>query len=188
MGEKRQRMVILGLVAVAAIPLMVAATAFACANLAVLKLDRANAKPGDRVTALGRNFSTAKQASEVSVRFNGRNGQVLWQGRPDSKGRIRPAFTAPSARGGNYVIVATQQAASGAPVGGTPGRAPLRIRGSKSSSSVIAAPLASPGSGPSAPVAVPTLGASLLLLLAVSGGAFALTPAARRRHAGATVS
>lgn len=184
MREKRQRTVVLGLVAAAAIPLMIAATAFACANLAVIKLDRANAKPGDRVTALGRNFSTAKQASDVTVRFNGRNGPVLWQGRPDAKGRIRPAFTAPRARGGNYVILATQQTAAGAPVGGTPGRAPLRIRGSKSSSSVIAAPLASPSGGPSLPAGVPVFGAVLALLLAMSGGAVALASAARRRQAG----
>lgn len=182
MGHQRQRLIIVGLLATAAIPLIVAATAFACANLAVLKLNRANAKAGDPVTAVGRNFSTAKQASEVTVRFNGRNGRILWQGRPDGAGRIKPSFTTPRARAGDYVIVATQLTASGTPVGGTPGRAPLRIRGSKSSSSVVAAPISSPGGGPTSPL--PVVGATLLLALALSGGAVALSSAARRRHTG----
>lgn len=178
MREPRRRSAVLIIVAMAAVPLLVAATAFACARLATLKLDRANARAGTTITAVGRNFNSAANASPVAIRFNSRSGNVLWEGRPDAKGRFRATFKMPSAPRGYYVILATQTVASGAPAAGTPGRAPIRIRSAKASA---AAGTAGSG-GPGAP---PTGTAAALLLAALGAGGLVLT--ARRRTAGRSI-
>src|SRR5215210_8726569 len=120
-----------------AIPLAVAATAFACGSLATLKLNRATANAGDQVSARGGSFNTSPRASAVQLRFNSRNGRVLWEGRPRSNGRFSATFDAPKARGGYYVILATQTGPDGRPAAGTPGRAPLRLKRRASSSSSL---------------------------------------------------
>ena len=140
----------------AAIPLVVAASAWACAALATLRLDTRAAAPGTEVSGVGRNYSPA--GSFVTVRLGGRKGPVLWEGPPaGSRGNIRPTFEVPAVKPGSYVIVATQSTATGAPVAGTPGRAALRItRTSAGSSQAPASSWASPGpSGPGGPEAAP---------------------------------
>ena len=178
---------VLAVVVVLAVPLAVAATALACGSLATLKLNRATAAPGNEVTARGGNFNTSPRASTVQLRFNGRNGRVLWEGRPLASGRFDATFTAPSARAGYYVIVATQTGPDGRPAAGTPGRAPLRIRrarsGSSSSATVPAAPLAPSANGPSPPAVAPeTVGAIALAAIALLGGAAGLSAPSRRRR------
>src|SRR3712207_7805617 len=42
-----------------------------------------------------RNFNSAATASNVALRFNSRNGRVLWEGRADSAGQIRASFQVP---------------------------------------------------------------------------------------------
>jgi hypothetical protein len=179
---------VLAAVVVLAIPLAVAATAFACGSLATLKLNRATAPVGADVKAVGGNYNSSPRASTVQLRFNGRNGRVLWEGRPSADGRLTGTFAAPDARPGHYVIVATQTGPDGRPAAGTPGRTPLRITraaaSSKSEAAVPAAPFASPpADGPPppaiAPVTVLAIGLGSLGLL---GGGIAVVRTGRRRR------
>jgi hypothetical protein len=67
-------------------------------------------------------------------------------------GKIADTFTVPaSVSPGWYVVLATQNSASGAPKSGTPGRTTLRIQGS-GGSTVVGAPWGG-SSGPSSPAA-----------------------------------
>lgn len=174
----------LAFVGMLGIPLAVVATAYACANLATVKLNRAAATPGTQVSFMGRNFNSNAAASPVTVRWNGRNGEVLFSGRPDRSGKLSATFKVPEAKPGYYILVATQVAPNGRPAPGTPGRAPLRVARSSgsSSSSVVAAPVSSGPAAPQAPLAI-GLGLSALML---AGGAGAL--AARRRRIPARLS
>lgn len=165
--------------AAVAIPLAVVATAFACANLTTLKLDRGAVAPGSDVTAYGRNFNSNPNASTVTLRFNGRNGRVLWEGRPASNGKLTGTFKAPNVQAGQYVIVATQTGVDGRPAAGTPGRAPIRIKGGASSS---AAPAPAGPSGPTLP-SLPVAAGTALLMLALAGGGLALITGGRRHAA-----
>ena len=153
------------------------ATAFACANLASVKLSRAAATPGTTVQFMGRNFNANQAASPVSIRWNGRAGQVLATARPDSNGKVSVPFTVPRARAGHYVIVATQIGPNGRPASGTPGRAPLRIGARRNSGSTVVAPVTT-GGGPSAPQVLP-VGLGILALTLVGG---LTTLAVRRRR------
>lgn len=169
-----------GMIAAAvAVPLTVVATAFACANLATLKLDRGSAGAGSDVTAYGRNFNSNVNASPVQMRFNGRNGRVLWEGRAQSNGRLTATFPAPSVQPGQYVILATQTGIDGRPAAGTPGRAPLKIRAGASSS---AAPPPAGANGPTMPSLPVGLGMALLML-GLAGGGLALIGSGRREGA-----
>ena len=175
-----------------AVSLAVASTAWACANLATLRLDTRAAAPGTDVSGIGRNYSQA--GSLVTVRL-GRKGPVLWEGPPvGSRGKITPTFKVPAVKRGSYVIVATQSTATGAPVPGTPGRASLRISGpAAGSSQAHPSSWASPGpSGPAAPEAAPTgqnggapvlpTLAGVLLSVALLGGGLTLVARARAAH------
>lgn len=195
LGEKgrvalSRRHGVLAAIALLSTPLAVAATAFACGSLATLKLSRGAVQAGGSVGVKGANFNSSPRASTVTVRFNGRNGPVLWEGRPEVDGDIAGRFTAPKARPGYYVIVATQTGPDGRPAAGTPGRASLKIKrkrqASSSSSAVAPAPLAAPpgGNGPPppavAPVTVLAVGLGMLGLIAAGAGT---ARASRRRKA-----
>jgi hypothetical protein len=180
---------VLAVVALLSVPLAVAATAFACGSLATLKLSRSAVQAGQSVGVKGANFNSSPRSSTVTVRFNSRNGTVLWEGRPDVDGRIAAQFDAPKARPGYYVIVATQTGPDGRPAAGTPGRAPLKIkrkRRATSSSEVAAAPFAAPpgGNGPAPPAVAPVtvLAIGLGMLGVIAGGA-GIVRASRRRRA-----
>lgn len=180
-----RRIGVLAAVLVAAVPLAIAASAFACANLFSLKLDRAAGTPGTQVSAVGRNFNTNPAASPVQIRFNSRNGRVLWEGRPEA-GKVRGRFAIPNARPGQYVIVATQLGPNGRPAAGSPGRAPLRVRSSSGSSGAVpVAPWSPRGDGPApqgAPIVTPAVlgGAGVVLGLLGVGIAFVATSRRRR--------
>lgn len=163
--------------AAVALPLAVVATAFACANLATLKLDRGGVAAGTEVTAYGRNFNSNAAASTVTLRFNSRNGRVLWEGRPLSNGKLTGKFAAPAVQPGQYVILATQKGVDGRPAAGTPGRAPLSIKSGAASSAV---PPPSSSGGPTMPSAPVTAGLALLML-GLAGAGMALISGARRR-------
>lgn len=185
MSRTRRRFAVLAAIAAVGVPLTVVAAAFACANLAVIKLNRASATPGTQVWFEGRNFNSRAGASPVTVRWNSRNGQVLFEGRPVD-GKLSGTFTVPRSSNGYYIVVATQVAPNGRPASGTPGRAALRVRttsarsarSSRSSRSVVAAPVTPPG-GPGGPPAAQIVGLGLSGLL-LAGGLTAL--AVRRRR------
>jgi hypothetical protein len=133
-----------------AVPLSFASLAYACGVLATLHFNHASTSPGASVSALGGNYSTAKTASLVVLRFNGRTGGVLWSGHPDANGSIHSTFTVPAVGPGYYLIFASQSTAAGVPVAGTPGRAVLRIGSPSKARRAAAALWPSTGSGPGA--------------------------------------
>ena len=179
MSRTSRRFAVLASIGIIGIPLAVVATAFACANLASAKLNRAAASPGATVSFMGRNFNSNAAASPVSIRWNGRGGQVLATARPASTGKVSTTFTVPNVKSGYYVIVATQTGPNGRPASGTPGRAPLRVTARRSSSTVVVAP-APTGGGTAGPQALPVgLGLSAFMLV---GGL--MTLAVRRRRTG----
>ncbi|HWF52511.1 MAG TPA: hypothetical protein VG294_17850 [Solirubrobacteraceae bacterium] len=184
-----------------AVPLSFASLAYACGVLATVHFNHASTSPGASISAIGGNYSTAKTASLVVLRFNGRAGTVLWSGHPDANGSIHSTFTVPSVGPGYYLIFASQTTATGAPVAGTPGRAVLRIGSPSSARRAAAALWPSNGSGPGASshstVANPGVpgrgsGAGTLIALAsavlLAGGVLVLLDDRRRgRHTTAAV-
>ncbi len=93
----------------ALVPLAVVSTAYACANLATLYLDKKVATPGTPVDGDGRNYSSRDDSSAVTIRLDSRAGRILWQGRPGPTGRITPRFLTPKTTAGYHVLLATQQ-------------------------------------------------------------------------------
>lgn len=122
MRSTRQRWAFSLVVATLAVPLAVVSVAFACGRLATLQLGPERVGSGGQMSGFGRNYTTAPTASPVEIHFNRRNGPVLWSGRPDPSGTIRPRVTLPKARPGYYVLLATQTTGTGAASPGTPGR------------------------------------------------------------------
>jgi len=175
LSRSRRKLAVLAVVGIVGVPLSVVATAFACANLAALKLDHAGASPGTQVAFKGRNFNNNAAASAVQLRWNSRTGQILGEARAGAGGKINGIFTVPQARPGYYIIVATQTGPNGKIASGTPGRAPLKIRAA-ARSSLVGAPVA-PGGGPAAPQPW-LIGAGLLGVALLAGIS---TIAVRRR-------
>lgn len=163
------------------VPLSVVATAFACANLAALKLDHAGATPGTQVAFKGRNFNNNAAASAVQLRWNSRTGQILGEARAGAGGKIKGIFTVPQARPGWYIVVATQTGPNGRIASGTPGRAPLKIRAAASSS--VVGGTVTPDGGPAGPQPW-LIGAGLLGIALLAGVS---TIAVRRRPVRAAV-
>ena len=177
MSRTTRRFAVLASIGIIGIPLAIVATAFACANLASAKLNRAAATPGSTLSFMGRNFNSNAAASPVSIRWNGRAGQVLATARPASTGKVSTTFRVPNVKPGYYIIVATQTGPNGRPASGTPGRAPIKVVKRSSGSTVAVAP-APTGGGTAGPQALPVgLGLSAFMLV---GGV--MTLAARRRR------
>jgi len=148
------------------LPLAIVSTAWACANLATLRLDKSVAAPGDAVAVTGKGYSghgstTNVGDSDVTVTLAGRKGVRVGTATVNSAGQISETMRLPSnASPGWYVLVATQYAADGTPKPGTPGRTRIRIQGS-------AQAVASPWSS-----AKPTGPAGISLSAARDGGGF----------------
>ena len=182
------------LICSAAIPLVIAATAWACGVLAFLKLDTSVARPGQLVTATGGNYGQVSSNSPVSIRLDSRRGPVLATATPDPGGKINTTFNVPAtARTGWHVIMATQTTSSGTPKSGTPGRTTLRIQGAaKGSSGPVAAWGPSKPTGPGGseasvgsagtPAVLPTL-LGILASLALLGTGLTLVRRGRARAA-----
>jgi hypothetical protein len=162
-----KRKIGLALVFGAALPLAIASVAWACGILATLSINTKVAAPGQTITVTGKNYGTAASgASAVSFRLKSRNGTVLTQvPAPAGTDKISATFAIPANTSpGWYVLLATQNSASGVPKTGTPGRTTVRIQGA-AQSSVVGAPWGSPNpSGPSAQ-AQQAGGGSLLAIL-----------------------
>jgi hypothetical protein len=142
------------------LPLVVAATASAQGS--TLQLSVQTASPGQSVTATGGSFSSAAGFSSVSIRLSTRDGRILTDATPDSRGRIEARFRAPSVDPGEYLILATQTSANGRQRAFTPARTTLRVVAA--GSGAVAPPGGgSPGGGPPiAPLAAATLALTLL--------------------------
>ena len=175
----------------ALVPLVVAATAWACGVLATVKLDRTVAAPGQELNVTGINYSAPGTTfTPVQIRWNSRSGPVIATAVPDASGRISttarvPAGTEP----GWYVVNGTQfRLSDGTPKSGTPGRTTLRVQGAAQSSSSpwSGAPGAGAGvtvdGGPGGPPLVPTL-LGLAMSLGLLGGGLTLVSRSRGRRA-----
>ena len=187
LSHKGRKIVMPVIVAIAAIPLLVAATAFACANLVTAKALTSGGTPGSEITVVARNLNNSAAASAAQMRFNSRSGPVLFEGRPSS-GKLVGKITVPNVKPGKYVVIVTQLGPNGRMVAGAPGRAAIVVKSATGAATASpGAPWAAPsgGSGPGTPLAVPFgLG---VLALALVGGATALAAGSRRRSAPSAV-
>jgi hypothetical protein len=160
----RKRMTVLSALVVAATAFS-AAAAFACTNLATLNLSSGTGKPGDTITVTGSSFRMPREApTGVQIRWNGVDGPVLAETRPDRVGNISATFTVPEAPPDNYVIVAVLRDARGADTSGTPARAQFQILGP--GNRTVAAPLTEPAP----PVAAGESSSTGLIALTVALG------------------
>ena len=105
------------------------AVAYACTNLATLNLSSATGKPGDVITVTGSSFRQPADLPGVMLRWNGLDGPVLAEVRPDRVGNISASITIPEAPPDTYVIVAVLKDARGNDTSGTPARAQFQILG-----------------------------------------------------------
>jgi hypothetical protein len=185
----------LGTVAGAVALLVVGTVAFACTNLATLNLSSAAGKPGDVVTVTGSSFrvnsNNVEASNPVMLRWNGVDGPVLAEVKPDRAGNISATFTVPEGQPGYYVLVATQRDANGVDAYGTPARASYQILGPNGQpviqpvSAPPAAPVATEGS--SAGIIALTVGLGVLGLALFGAGFTAFVRQARRAPVAATV-
>jgi hypothetical protein len=149
------------------------AVSYACTNLATLNLSSNAGKPGDTITVTGSSYRMPSDTQTgVQIRWNGLDGPVLAEVRPDRVGNISTTFTVPEAAPDNYVVVAVLKNGRGVDTSGTPARAQFQIVGA------AGRPVSQPPSAP-APVAASGGGGSaapiaLLVVLGVAGmGLFA---------------
>ena len=182
----RRTVGVLGAV-VLAILTLTGAAAYACTNLATLNLSSGAGKPGETVTVTGSSYRMPADAPNgVLIRWNGLDGPVLAEARPDRVGNITATFTVPEAAPDNYVVVAVLRNGRGVDTSGTPARAQFQILGDAGrpvpQAPSAPAPVATGGEGSSAgPIA-------LLVVLGVSGlglfgaGFIAVARQARRRE------
>ena len=138
---------------VAAVTTVVAATSFACTNLASINLSSTYGKPGDAIVVTGSGFSGGVEGAmegmdmgamdmaagagmsttglavrpPVLLRWNGPDGLLLTSAIPDRTGSISVTINVPDAQPGHYSLVAVQKNAQGYDVYGTPARAPFQI-------------------------------------------------------------
>lgn len=138
-----------------AVPLMFASIVAACTALATMDSPQSGkaVEPGSTVEGTGKGFSAASP-NEVEIRFDKRDGEVLWHGRPTPQGNITYSFKVPNVPSGQYVILGVQNDASGKPVSGSPARMSLNIQGPPPSGSSTPAPAAAPEQAP-APASQP---------------------------------
>ena len=182
------------LILAAAVPLVIASAAWACARLSVLHVNPNVAKAGATVSVIGRNYD---RNAPVSIRLDKRTGPVVWSGTTDRSGNLSGSFAVPNVRPGAHILLAAQQTATGVTAAGQPARAVLRVTGTaarsrKSRRSVApvawlpAAP-SDPGASDGAPlggVPMPAAVAGGILALGLSGTGLMVLLGARRRHAG----
>ena len=118
------------LILVGSVVVVTGAAAFACTNLATLNLSSATGKPGDVVTVSGSSFRMpANVTTGIQIRWNGADGPVLAEVRPDKAGNFVTTVTIPDGAPGYYVMTAVLRDAKGADVSGTPARAQFQIVG-----------------------------------------------------------
>lgn len=121
----------------AAIPLAVAATAWACGNLAVLRVVGPSAvPPGSTITVTGSNYRSTTSNTPVQIRLDSRTGTVLKDDIiPNSANRISAEVSLAGVASGYHVLLATQwRKSDGIITSGGPGRTTFRVQGSSASS------------------------------------------------------
>ncbi len=137
MGRFRRRPVQVGAALVVGAVLLSGAAAWACTNVAVLRLDRQKARSGATIQGMGKYFrASERDAGPVQIHFNSLKGNVLTRtvvdaGKTPNGARccdIDYSFKVPKVKPGAYTIVATQyRTSTGEPVYGTPARTAFRV-------------------------------------------------------------
>jgi hypothetical protein len=179
------------------IPLAIAATAWACGNLATLRIEGSSTvAPGSSVLVRGSNYSSpggTTGRTNVEIRLDSRTGQVLATAVPNADGKIEVQVPIPANTPADWhTLLGTQWqtlgSAAGAPVSGTPGRAVVRVQGAAASASSPwsggpgGAPVKVDGGGPSSPAPLPTL-LAVALSLGLLGSGLTLVARSRTRTA-----
>ncbi len=195
----RRRVFGLGTTAAALVAL--AATAYACTNMAQLNISSARGRPGDVITITGSSFGVvcvcgpSQPPTPVKIRWNGINGEVKAEMMPDKAGTLSAAFTVPDAKPGYYVIVATQRDdVYHIDAAGTPARATFEVLGANGESVVgtdvlASADLAGDPETSSGLIGL-TIGLGALGLALFAGGSIAVLrqAATRKRQVAAKVT
>ena len=192
MNLRRKVAVSLGSAATAVV--IAGAAAFACTNLATLNLSSAAGKAGDAVTVTGSSFRVNARDLNASfpvvLHWNGVDGAVLAEAKPDKAGNISATFTVPEGQPGYYVIVATQRSPQGVDQYGTPARASYQILGPNGQSVVqpVGSTAGTVGTETSSSgIIALTVGLGALGLALFGAGFIAFVRQARRAPAAATV-
>ena len=192
MNLRKKVAVVFGSAATATV--IAGAAAFACTNLATLNLSSSAGKAGDNVTVTGSSFRVNARdvaaSDPVVLHWNGVDGAVLAETKPDKAGNISATFTVPEGQPGYYVIVATQKDAKGVDAYGTPARASYQILGPNGQSVVqpVSNPAANVGTETSSSgIIALTVGLGALGLALFGAGFIAFVRQARRAPAAATV-
>lgn len=156
MGEAVLRRGLLLVVGVAAAVLMVGAAAYACTAFATLEFVSSADAPGAVVEGTGKGFRSSHGQSpggEVRVRWDRRDGAVLWAGEASEDGTVAFDFTVPDVAPGHHVIVATQSTTdpetgeeTETPVYGTPGRQSFEVVAAASQGQLAPAASSEPSS------------------------------------------
>jgi len=155
----------------ATIPVAVfAATAWGCGALVTLKASDSVAAPGETITVSGRNYGNPPTNSAVSIRWNGRTGDVLTTATPTAGAISVPVTIPASAKPGWYVVAATQyNVNTGIAKSGSPGRTTVRVQGNAVSSSAPWGAAKPTGAGGSGSPDLPLPGILLSVALLASG-------------------
>lgn len=133
------------------VAVVLAASAFACTNLASINLSSTFGKPGDAIVVTGSGFSGGVEGPmegmdmgamdmasmgstsglavrpPVVLRWKGPDGPVLASAIPDRTGSISVTITVPETQPGRYSLAAVQKNAQGYDVYGTPARAAIQV-------------------------------------------------------------
>lgn len=177
-NTRRRRFGISMILAAAAIPLALASLAFGCGVLATLFLTPGRVTQSSELSGYGRNYSSSPKASEVTIRLDRRYGPVVWSGRANETGYIKPTFTLPAGlKPGFHLLMATQTNPGGTPSAGTPAKwrvfvgSAARRRAASSAAGAWAPSFTGSGSGGGSAPAIRTDTGLLAALL--SGGLLA---------------
>lgn len=185
------RRIALGVFAAVGVAVVSSAIAFACVPSARLGLSTASGVPGDKITVSGASFGVPVNAKNpVQIRWNGAEGPLLAEVRPDPLGNFSIPVTVPDGPAGAYAITAVWLDEEGNTGAGTPARAVFEIR--VPGATAVTTPAAAPAPQAAAPVAAPTSASSFpvglviglgVLGLALFGGGFVAVTRSRKASA-----
>lgn len=108
--------------------LVSASTILACIPIATLNLSQAEATPGSKITATMQQANT--RAGDITLHWNAVDGPVLATATPGTTGGMTASFTVPNeAKGGYFLVIATQDAKPDVGTFGLPARAVIHVVG-----------------------------------------------------------
>jgi len=158
----RKRALLLVALGLIAVPLSMAAVAYACTAVATLSNSPGAASAGSTVTVSGKGFgnhdpSVASSNGPAEIHLGSLSGPVLATASPSGtdKGFSVQMTVPPGTPAGDTFIVATQQQADGRPVFGTPARQAFTVMPSSAAQSPTPSAVASGAASAAPPAAAP---------------------------------